>query len=92
MDFAAALDALKSDRAVKRASWRHDLTICFMPSVTISAGLVTSRTRRFWPAGQDLHVVGYFVKILDGRWEPGWRPSSSDMSAEDWEVVESEEG
>lgn len=90
LKFESVLVCLRDDGdQVRRLSWADPETrICFMPAVTVPAGLVNGRTKKFWPEGADLKVTGYFVKIHKGQWSPGWRPSSDDMTADDWVVVD----
>lgn len=89
MKFETALESLRDhSKPIRRQSWHSaDTQIAYMPPMTVPAGMVNGRTRRFWPANKDLNVSGYYVKIHQGKWIPGWRPSSDDLGAEDWEVV-----
>ena len=93
MKFEDVLPSMRDDeKAARRRAWAdREMSICFMPPVTIPAGLVNGRTKRFWPEGCDLQVTGYFVKIHKGLWSPGWRPSSDDLQAQDWMLVDSGE-
>ena len=89
MKFGEAVAALKEGKRVARAGWNgKGMWICYMPPVTIPAGMVNARTRQFYPEG-DLSVGGYFVIwTAQKTWQPGWHPSQLDVLADDWAVIE----
>ena len=65
--------------------------VAYMPPVTIPESLVNGRTKLFVPHG-DLNVQGYFAMYTaDGKWQPGWLASQSDILAEDWEILDDAE-
>ena len=88
MNFGEAIDALKSGQRVARAGWNgKGMWLAFMPGMTIPAGQVNTRTRKFLPDG-DLTIGGYIVMwTAQGIWQPGWLASQMDILAEDWEIV-----
>jgi len=88
LSFGDALVALKDGHRITRPGWNgRGMWLCYMESVTIAAGLVNERTRRFVPEG-DLNVGGYIVMFTaQGVWQPGWLASQADLLAEDWIVL-----
>lgn len=90
MDFGDAIRALKDGRKVCRAGWNgKNMWLCLMPALTVPAGMVNERTRRFIPAGVDLPSQPYIVMwTAQGLWQPGWNASQADLLADDWMVVE----
>ncbi len=88
MNFGEALAALKAGNRVARAGWNgKGMWLCYMPPVTIPAGMVNERTRAHGVTG-DLNVGGYIVMwTAQGVWQPGWLASQPDMLADDWMVL-----
>lgn len=89
MNFGEAIQALKDGKRVARVGWNgKNMWLALMPGMTIPAGMVNERTRKFVPKG-DLVVGGYIVMwTAQGVWQPGWLASQPDMLAEDWQLVE----
>lgn len=89
MNFGDVLSELENGKRAARTGWNgKDMWICLMPGVTIPECIVNGRTKKFWPNG-DLPCLPYFVmKTADGKWQPGWLASQSDMLAEDWNSFE----
>ena len=89
MTFGAAIEAACGGKKIARAGWNGaDQWVVYMPAMTIPAGMVNDRTRRFVASG-DINVGAYFVMWTSaGVWQPGWLASQADMFAEDWVVVE----
>lgn len=88
MTFGQAIEELKKGSRVSRSGWNgKGMWICYMPPVTIPAGMVNERTRRFVGSG-DLEVGGYLVMwTAQEIWQPGWLASQADMLADDWKVL-----
>lgn len=59
-----------------------------MPSLFLEAGVVNGRTSKHLGQGVDLDSQPYFaLYTAQGKWQPGWVPSTSDVLSEDWEEV-----
>lgn len=78
-NFGVALDLLKEGKRVHRAGWN-------------GKGMWIVLIR----AGNAMHVsaAGSFdmedclgIKMANGRMQPGWKPTTPDLFAEDWDVV-----
>lgn len=88
MDFGEALKALKDGKRVSRAGWNgKGMWLVFVPGTPqvqfrdgtpyANAGLVQ--------ADINPHVD---MLTADGKMQPGWLCSQTDMFAEDWGIVE----
>lgn len=90
MDFSQALIELKAEKKLRRAGWNgKDQWVVMMPALYLDAGLCNGRTRKHLGDNIPLDSQPYFVlKNTQGKWQPGWVPSTGDLLAEDWEVVE----
>lgn len=89
MDFGQALVALKEEKRVARKGWNgKGQWVVLMPSLYLEAGVVNGRTSKHLGAGVPLDSQPYFALFTaQGKWQPGWVPSTSDVLAEDWELV-----
>lgn len=90
MNFGEALEVLKNGERVARSGWNgKNMWLAYMPGMTIPAGQVNTRTRKFIPEG-DVTIGGYIVMYTaQGVWQAGWLASQMDMLADDWEVLTS---
>ncbi|AFQ30266.1 DUF2829 domain-containing protein [Bacillus thuringiensis] len=89
MDFGQALISLKEGNKVARNGWNgKGQWIVLMPSLFLEAGVVNGRTSKHLGQGVDLDSQPYFaLYTAQGKWQPGWVPSTSDVLSEDWEEV-----
>lgn len=86
MKYAEAHELLLQQKRLRRRAWKDEtIFIGFMPPKTVPYMDLTSDTIKLWPYHRPLAVLGYFVKVCYEGWMPGWRPSASDLLAEDWE-------
>lgn len=90
MNFGQAVERLKEDRKVARQGWNgKGQWVVLMPALFLDSSIVNGRTSKHLGKGVDLDSQPYFaLHTAQGKWQPGWVPSTSDVLAEDWEVVE----
>ena len=97
MNFGDALKALKSGSKVQRTGWNgKNQWVVLMPSLLLPpfnsqtpGAKVNDRTAKHIGENSVLDSQPYFVLYnAQGKWQPGWVPSTSDCLAEDWQVVE----
>jgi hypothetical protein len=88
LTFGQAIERIKCGYKVARKGWNgKNMWLCLMPALTVPAGMVNERTRKFVPEG-DLQSQPYIVMwTAQGTWQPGWLASQTDILAEDWFVV-----
>lgn len=89
MDFGQALISLKEGKKVVRNGWNgKGQWVVLMPSLFLESGVVNGRTSKHLGQGVDLDSQPYFaLYTAQGKWQPGWVPSTSDVLSEDWEEV-----
>lgn len=97
MNFGYALDQLKNGKKVSRAGWNgKGQWVVLMPSLNLPpyssqqpGAKVNDRTAKHIGVDTPLDSQPYFALWnAQGKWQPGWVPSTSDVLAEDWEIVE----
>ena len=97
LDFAGALFMLKRGKRVARAGWNgRGQWVVLMPGLKLPpfssqepGAKVNDRTAKHIGADTPLDSQPYFALWnAQGKWQPGWVPSVSDVLAEDWTVVE----
>lgn len=89
-NFGDAIEALKNGFKVARKGWNgKNMWICLMPSLYLKADKVNGRTKKHIGENTDLDCQPYIVMwTAQGKWQPGWLASQTDMLAEDWYIVE----
>lgn len=97
MSFSSALVALKEGRKVARAGWNGKgqwvvmmLPLYLPPFNTQEPGAkVNDRTAKHIGKDTPLDSQAYFsLYTAQGKWQPGWLASQSDLLANDWTIVE----
>lgn len=87
MNFSQALDALKADNRVARAGWNGKgmwlVLVPGTPQVTFRDG-TPYQLAGVVQADINPHVDMF---TADGKMQPGWLCSQTDMLAEDWGIV-----
>jgi hypothetical protein len=81
-DFSWALYALKGGKKVARSGWNGSGMFLWLCKHTPDA-IFQIDFNHSYPVGD--YIV---IKTAQGTVESGWRPTSADMLAEDWVVVE----
>jgi hypothetical protein len=96
MNFGFALDQLKNGKKVSRAGWNgKGQWVVLMPSLNLPphssqqpGAKVNDRTAKHIGVDTPLDSQPYFALWnAQGKWQPGWVPSTSDVLAEDWQIV-----
>lgn len=90
MNFGQAVERLKEGRKVAREGWNgKGQWVVLMPASFLESSVVNGRTSKHLGEGVDLDSQPYFaLYTAQGKWQPGWVPSTSDVLAEDWQVAE----
>ena len=97
LTFGMALEALKKGFKVARAGWNgEDQWVALMPELKLPARSsvtegpkVNERTAKHIGDDTPLDSQPYFVIwTAQKKWQPGWIPSTADVLAEDWRVIE----
>lgn len=87
MDFGSALNAIKQGMRVARAGWNgKGMWLVLVPgteNVNTTSGSPYNR------AGLPVVTINPHIDMFtaDGKMQPGWLASQTDMLAEDWEIV-----
>lgn len=80
MDFGEALNALKSGLRVRRTGWNgKDQWISLVSSKEYTQPKLSPDPITVEPC--------LWIRTQQGKYQPGWLASQSDMLAEDWEIV-----
>jgi hypothetical protein len=97
MDFSMALFMLKRGHKVARLGWNGRGQWCvLMPGLKLPpfssqepGAKVNDRTAKHIGSDTPLDSQPYFALWnAQGKWQPGWVPSTGDLLADDWAVVE----
>ena len=97
MNFGQAIEHLKQGNKVARKGWNgKNQWVVMMPALYLppynaqgTAKKVNDRTAKFIGKATPLDSQPYFALFnAQGKWQPGWTATTSDMLAEDWEVVD----
>ena len=93
MNFGTALESMKAGAKIYREGWNgKGQWVIMMPPLSLppfnsqSPGAkVNDRTAKHIGKDTQLECQPYFVLwTAQGKWQPGWVPSTSDCLAEDW--------
>lgn len=89
LNFSEALILLKEGKKLSRTGWNgKNQWVVMMPALYLEAGMVNGRTRKFI-GDNPLDSQPYFALMnTQGKWQPGWVPSTGDLLSEDWIEVE----
>lgn len=96
MNFGKAIEALKLGSKVAREGWNgKGQWVVMMPELYLPpyntqepGAKVNDRTAKHIGPDTPLDSQPYFaIWNAQGKWQPGWVPSTSDVLAEDWEIV-----
>lgn len=89
-DIGYAVQFLLEGKKVAREGWNgKGMWIVLMPELYLDAGVVNGRTSKHLGEGVDLDSQPYIAMFTaEGKWQPGWLASQSDLLATDWCVVE----
>lgn len=97
MNFGLAIEALKQGHKVQRQGWNgKGQFVAYMPSLYLPpfssqepGAKVNDRTAKHIGNDTPLDSQPYFALFTSqGKWQPGWVPSTSDCLADDWQIVE----
>jgi hypothetical protein len=95
--FSQALVELKEERKLQRLGWNgKNQFVVMMPALYLppfntqdTFKKVNDRTAKHIGKDTPLDSQPYFALFnAQGKWQPGWIPSISDLLADDWVVVE----
>jgi Protein of unknown function (DUF2829) len=96
MTFGLAIEAAKKGLKIARGGWNgKNMFVAYMlplylpPHNNQEAGpKVNERTAKHIGEDTPLDSQAYFAMFnAQGKWQPGWLASQSDMLADDWEIV-----
>lgn len=97
MNFSEALILLKKENKMRRKGWKApNQFVVMMPSLYLppfnsqdTNKKVNDRTAKWIGENTPLDSQPYFALFnAQGKWQPGWVPSTGDLFAEDWEIAE----
>lgn len=96
MNFGQAIEQMKIGQKLTREGWNgKNMFVVLMPALKLPAhssqepgAKVNDRTAKHIGADTPLDSQPYFAMFTaQGKWQPGWLASQSDMLAEDWLIV-----
>lgn len=96
MNFGQAIEHMKIGLKLTREGWNgKNMFVVLMPALKLPAhssqepgAKVNDRTAKHIGADTPLDSQPYFAMLTaQGKWQPGWLASQSDMLAEDWSIV-----
>jgi hypothetical protein len=96
MPFGHAIEAARLGKKIARSGWNgKGMFVAFMPALSLPpfssqapGAKVNDRTAKFIGENTPLDSQPYFAMwTAQGKWQPGWLASQSDMLADDWMVV-----
>ena len=97
MNFGQAIEAAKLGKKIARKGWNgKNQWVVLMPALNLPpfscqkpGAKVNDRTAKHIGPDTPLDSQPYFAMWnAQGKWQPGWTATQSDMLAEDWEIVE----
>lgn len=95
MDFGKALMLLKDGKRVARKGWNgKGQFVVVMPALSLPpfnsqtpGAKVNDRTAKHIGKDSPLDSQPYFALLnAQGKWQPGWVPSTGDLFADDWDL------
>jgi hypothetical protein len=96
MNFGQAIEQMKIGQKLTREGWNgKNMFVVLMPALKLPAhssqepgAKVNDRTAKHIGIDTPLDSQPYFAMFTaQGKWQPGWLASQSDMLAEDWSIV-----
>jgi hypothetical protein len=96
MNFGQAIEQMKIGQKLTREGWNgKNMFVVLMPALKLPAhssqepgAKVNDRTAKHIGVDTPLDRQPYFAMFTaQGKWQPGWLASQSDMLAEDWLIV-----
>ena len=96
MNFGQALELLKEETKMARDGWNGKRQfVVMMPALKlppfnsqVQGAKVNDRTAKHIGKDTPLDSQPYFALFnAQGKWQPGWVPSTGDLFAEDWVVA-----
>jgi hypothetical protein len=96
MNFGQAIEQMKIGQKLAREGWNgKNMFVVLMPALKLPAhssqepgAKVNDRTAKHIGIDTPLDSQPYFAMFTaQGKWQPGWLASQSDMLAEDWLIV-----
>ena len=96
MNFGQAIEHMKIGLKLAREGWNgKNMFVVLMPALKLPAhssqepgAKVNDRTAKYIGEDTPLDSQPYFAMFTaQGKWQPGWLASQSDMLAEDWLIV-----
>jgi len=96
MNFGQAIEQMKIGQKLTREGWNgKNMFVVLMPALKLPAhssqepgAKVNDRTAKHIGVDTPLDSQPYFAMFTaQGKWQPGWLASQSDMLAEDWLIV-----
>lgn len=96
LTFGLAIEAAKLGKKIARRGWNgKNQWVVLMPALNLPpyssqkpGAKVNDRTAKHIGADTPLDSQPYFsMWNAQGKWQPGWTATQSDMLAEDWEIV-----
>jgi hypothetical protein len=97
LNFGEAIQGLKAGKKLARGGWNgKNQFVVMMPSLYLppystqgTERKVNDRTAKYIGVDVPLDSQPYFALFnAQGKWQPGWVPSTSDCLAEDWMVAD----
>lgn len=96
LSFGGALHHLHDGKKLARSGWNgKDMFVVLTPALKLPphssqepGAKVNDRTAKHIGVDTPLDIQPYFaMQNAQGKWQPGWVPSTSDCLANDWQVV-----
>ena len=96
LTFGLAIEAAKLGKKIARKGWNgKNQWVVLMPALNLPpfscqdpGAKVNDRTAKHIGPDTPLDSQPYFAMWnAQGKWQPGWTATQSDMLAEDWEIV-----
>ena len=96
MNFGQAIEQMKIGQKLTREGWNgKNMFVVLMPALKLPAhssqepgAKVNDRTAKYIGEDTPLDSQPYFAMFTaQGKWQPGWIATQSDMLAEDWLIV-----
>lgn len=97
LSFGLAIEAAKMGKRIARTGWNgKDMWVVYMSPMSLppfntqgTDRKVNDRTARWIGEDTPLNTRGYFAMwTANKEWQPGWTPSTSDVLADDWQIVD----
>jgi hypothetical protein len=97
MNFSDALVALKDGKPIQREGWNgKGQFVVMMPALYLppyntqgTERKVNDRTAKWIGEDNPLDCQPYIaIYNAQKKWQPGWIPSTGDLFADDWQIVD----